>query len=226
MKTSVGALGFAAVAAVTGCIVPVDVTIEDDDFHVRGSGRVVTEIRHVRGFDGVSAGGAAIVVIENTGRESVRVTAEDNILPYLVTDVREGLLTIGVEPGVSLSPRRDVVVHVELDALIEIEGSGAVEIEADVGQVPDLFVTLSGAATLEVWGQVEFQDVVLSGASRYRGLRLESLTAKVGTSGAASAVVSVFDRLDAHASGASSIRYAGNPTVRASTSGAASIGPY
>ncbi len=57
-----------------------------------GSGRVVTEARPVQGFTAVSVSGGVNLIIEQTGVESLAITAEDNIL----------------EPAVPRGPRRRV----------------------------------------------------------------------------------------------------------------------
>ena len=121
----------------TGCVLPVDITI-GDGFHVRGSGHVITEARAVAPFDGIVASGAVIVDVVERGFEGVRVTAEDNLMPYLETRVEGGMLHIGFRSGVSVSPKRDVVVEVDAYEIVELRASGAVRIEADLGQhLPD-----------------------------------------------------------------------------------------
>ncbi|MGB5817698.1 MAG: hypothetical protein WBI27_21110, partial [Thermoanaerobaculia bacterium] len=50
---------------------------------VVGSGVTVTETRAVSGISGVSISGVGLLIIEQTGSESLTVTAEENILPLL-----------------------------------------------------------------------------------------------------------------------------------------------
>jgi len=62
---------------------------------VAGSGKVVTEPRTVSGFSRVSLSGSGQVFIDRTGAESVTVTTDDNLLPYIRTEVRDGTLELG-----------------------------------------------------------------------------------------------------------------------------------
>jgi len=209
----------------TGCVLPVDITI-GDGFHVRGSGHVITEARSVAPFDGIEASGAVIVEVVERGFEGVRVRAEDNLLPYLETRVEGGMLHIGFRSGVSVSPKRDVVVEVDAYEIVELRASGAVRIEADLGWTPDMWVGLSGASSLLIFGAADNLHADLSGASRLDGLDYESLRSNVNVSGASRVFVWVLDRLDAVASGASHVRFRGRPEVRASVSGASTVAPY
>jgi hypothetical protein len=215
-----GVLG--AALALGGCVLPVDIDI-DTDSNVRGSGHVVTETRYVPAFDAVSASGGIRVVVERTGYEGVTIEAEDNLLRHLRTRVRGGVLEIGPEPGVSLSPRRDITVWVESWEVVEIQASGATRMEVDLGWVKDLWVTAGGASHVEVWGAADGSSVSLSGASRLDALDLETQDTRVDASGASEARVWARDRLTADASGASRVRFRGNPVVTARVSGASTV---
>lgn len=222
--TSVG-----AVLLLGGCILPLDITVDGDgdgSHGIQGSGRVVTEIRPVAGFHGILASGAGRVVVERTGREALRITAEDNIVPHLRSEVRGGTLILGPKPGVSLSPREEMVYHLEVVELDRIESSGAYAFEVDLGHQPELEVVLSGVCVVEAKGSVDRLGVTLSGVTGFGGIGLESARAQVEASGVSWADVWVTDRLDAWASGVSSVRYRGSPAVYAHTSGSSSVKPY
>lgn len=213
------------VVALSGCVVPLNITL-DDDVHVRGSGRVITVTRAVYDFYAIDASGVATVIVDRAGREAVSITAEDNLVPYLETEVRGGVLHVGVRSGVQVSPRRDIVIRVECFEVSELWASGAVTVDADLGWIEALGVTLSGASSVTVHGTVDRQDVNASGASFYDGRDLDSREARVTVSGASSAFLRVSDELYAVASGASVVRYIGSPWVHAQTSGGSVVTRY
>jgi hypothetical protein len=223
---------FAMAGAVlsAGCVFPLDVDVDgghpSDPDNIVGSGRLVSETRVVAGFDAIRTSGVARVVIERTGREALRITAEDNILPHMRSVVENGTLVLGPRSGVGLSPREEILFHVEVAELRRIEGSGAVGFEAELGRQPELSVALSGVCVAEVKGSVDMLDVALSGVTGYLGLGLRSRSARVSASGVSVAHVWATERLDAWASGASAIRYAGDPAVYAHTSGESTVGRY
>lgn len=221
-------LGLAVV--LTGCILPVDVTVESDGSDpqtVRGSGRAVTVSRPVEGFERIVARGVGRVVVERTGRERLRLTADDNLVRHFESEVRDGTLYLGPRSGIRLEPRTEPVFRVEAASLERLAASGAIVLEADVGTQPGLEVVLGGVCTITTWGAVDRLELGLSGVTGYRGLSLRSRTATVLASGASWAEVWVTRQLHADASGTSTIRYSGEPVeVVAHTSGLGSVGPY
>jgi hypothetical protein len=191
-----------------------------DSDHVVGSGRLGTESRAVQDFSGISLSGVGRLVIEQTGRETLTITAEDNILPLLVSEVRHGQLVLGTVSNVNISPTREIVYRLTVRELENIEISGAGAVEAIAIDTPFLGVTLSGAASVYVEGWAERQDVVISGAGSYQAVNLESSDVTLSVSGAAVAVVNARDYLEAHVSGAGVVEYTGNPAVTLDVSGA------
>lgn len=213
-----------ALLGLGGCVLPVDIVIDGE--HVRGNGRVVEVTRSVAPFDGIEVSHAITVHVVETGYEGVRVIAEENLLPYLETRVRGGMLEIGFERGVNVSPRREVVVEVEAYEVLEIRASGATHVEAELAWSPERWVHLSGASSIDLYGAADRFHVDLSGASRLDALDFETIRTDVDASGASRAFVWVTGRLDARASGASHIRFAGWPEVRADVSGASTVTHY
>jgi hypothetical protein len=221
-------IGLGTLALLASCVMPLDIRIGDDDpdgVSIRGSGHVATVTRDVQAFHRIEVAGVGRVVLERTGRERLSITADDNVLRYIESEVEGGTLHIRPQPGVSVSHETTPVFRVEAVTLDRIVGSGAVSFDADLGPQPEVSVTLSGVCTLKARGAADRLEVFLSGVTGYRGLDLESREARVVASGASWVEVWVTERLDADASGTSVIRYAGNPEeVVARTSGLASIG--
>lgn len=217
----------AAALTLGACVVPLSITIDDDyDVRVRGSGHLVTVARPVPPFDAVSAAGPMRVIVQRSGSEGVSVTAEDNLLPYIVTEVRGGVLFLSPAQGVRLDPRREIVVRVDSYEVVELDGSAAVAMEVEVGWVSELWVTVSGASSLVVWGSADRQTTNVSGASRYDALDLETGESLLDVSGASDALVWARDWLEVDASGASRVRFRGNPVVVARTSGGSTVTRY
>ena len=68
-----------------------------------GSGNVITEERDVSGFDSISIGSSMNLIIEQTGSESLKIEAEDNIIPLVKTSVIGKELVIKLAPGIFFS---------------------------------------------------------------------------------------------------------------------------
>jgi hypothetical protein len=88
----------------------------------------------------------------------------------------------------------------------------------------DLSIDSSGASKIAVSGQAAKLNVEVSGATHVDAGSLQADEATVEASGASNVAVSVSKVLDAHASGASHVSYAGSPAeLRKDVSGAASV---
>ena len=80
MKTKMIALLIVCAVALTACGLPVRFT------EVRGSGNVITESRTVAGFNAVELSGIGTLIIEQSDRESLEITAEDNLMRHIKSD--------------------------------------------------------------------------------------------------------------------------------------------
>lgn len=188
---------------------------------VRGSGNVISETRDVSDFSEIAVLGSADVVVVVDGSESLTVEAEDNIMPLLRIEVRNGRLELGSESSISPTTKiRYTISAARLDA-VSVSGSGditAIGIDAD-----SFDVEIDGSGRIEAAGTAGTLSVEISGSGNYVG---EDLVASVGTvrvSGSGDAVVNITDELDADVSGSGDIEYIGEPNITSSISGSGDI---
>ena len=222
---------------VSGCIFPVRYT------RVLGSGEVVTETRRVSGFSAVELNGIGTLIIEQGRKESLDITAEDNLLKYLKSDVYGRKLRLGVDDFMSIEPTKEIIYHLTVKNLerIEISGLGNIEIEAletseldfetsgsgnaHIGnlQADSLNLQISGLGNIEIGGSVEDQRIELSGAGNYDAEDLKSSKAKIEISGTGKAAVWVENELDVGLSGMGNLQYYGSPILSTEMSGMGTV---
>ena len=190
---------------------------------IRGSGTVTAESRTVHGFTEVAFSGSGHLVIEQTGTEWLTITAEDNILPVLTSEVTGGRFDLGAKPTTAIFTTKPIEYRLTVKDLrgLTVSGSGKAEL-AQFGST-DLAVTLSGSGTIVLGGRVQTQNVTLSGSGSYQADTLVSQAATVHVSGSGAAEVSVSQTLHAMVSGSGSIVYRGNPQVEQHISGSGHI---
>ena len=189
----------------------------------KGSGSVKAESRTVSGFTKVQVSGAGILNIAQTGTESLTISAEDNLLPLLTSDVSNGTLILGVKQGQSISPTEPITYTLTVKQLTSIDLSGAASINAVNIQTDALTISCSGAGTVTITGSAQSQSVTISGSGSYNARKFQTADSTVLISGIGSATVSASQTLNATISGAGSITYYGSPKVSQSVSGAGSI---
>jgi hypothetical protein len=211
---------------------------------IRGSGTVQTQERQVSGITAVTLAGIGNVIIEQTGTESLTISAEDNVLPFLTTEMQGSTLNISVKSNQNIHPTKPITYTLTVKDLAKITLSGAGSVSAagfrtaglavtlsgagsatfpDLS-VSDLHITLSGTGSITVSGTTQTQEVSCSGVGDFRGKDFASQTATVSLSGVGSASVRVSGALTANVSGVGSLTYYGHPTsVQKRVSGIGSV---
>jgi hypothetical protein len=191
---------------------------------VKGSGVLQTETRPVEKFTAISVSGAASIEIEQTGQESLELTADDNLLPLFTTEVKDGTLFIGVAEGKSLTwsgkqPRFKITVR----ELRKLKLSGATSVKATKLDTDSLSISISGAGSGSIAGRADNLSISVSGAGSLNAVDLQAKRATVIVSGAGDVTVNANEELDARVSGAGTISYVGSPKLQSRISGAGSI---
>jgi len=212
MKTLGAAMAVIAAVALAGCqagLAPGEV----------GSGTSATEERAVAGFSAVRVSAAAIVEISIGALVAVRVTADDNLLDNVRTQVVGERLDVGLTGGVQT--RTPILVTVTMPSLTAIEASSAGQ--ARVAGLAGGTLTVGGDSSgrIEVTGVVEDLDVRAGSAARLELAGLEATRADVQLDSAAVARLHVLDSVGGSVSSAAVLMLAGAPdTVDVSTSSA------
>jgi hypothetical protein len=210
---------------------------------ITGSGLVVREIRETSPFSSVSVSSAIKLVLTQGSAYEVVVSADDNLLPLVVTKVSGGTLNIGIEPFTSLRRYKEIVVYVTAPEFHSIHCSGASEVKAtNMLSQESLVIKSSGASEVKLTVDARYLEVEgsgaseitmegsaanlmakISGASEMKSYGLHCLMAEVELSGASDMQVSAAEKVIGKASGASSLYVKGNASVNVRTSGASSV---
>ena len=213
------------------------------DHTITGSGHTVTKPFDHAGFSKLSAGSAFQVTVAQGTAYSVVVTIDDNLVEYLHVAKSGDTLRVNLKPavGVRNASLKAQITMPELTGLdlsgathttlagfssekfFKVDLSGASRVQGEV-KSGDARLHLSGASTLELRGSASNLKVSASGASHARLDQFNSKSAVVDASSASHISINVADKLEAEASGASHVRYVGQPQVlKLHTSGASSI---
>lgn len=212
---------------------------------IKGSGNIIKETREVSGFHGIEVGGAFEVVLIKSNTEKVTLEVDDNLMPYVTTIVRGGILEIDNEKEFRDPTKLKVsIYYISMDKIrlsgaaslmsddvlksesLEIHASGASDMELEL-DTEDLEADFSGASKIKFNGRAKSVDVETSGASVYQALELETENYRIDASGAAVARIWVNGKLNLEASGASSVRYKGSPSIDIiDISGASTVRKY
>jgi hypothetical protein len=212
---------------------------------VFGSGVVAQENRTVIGITRVVLAGEGTLHIEEGAAEELIVTAEDNLLPYIRTEVQGGILEIRTRSNVDLRPTLPIEYHLTVVSLESVLLSGFGDITVTDLMIPQLSLTLSGVGNVEVTnldadeldvvlsgmgdfdisGTVDVQRVNVTGLGDYYARDLASLDAVISIVGNENQTVTVrvSDMLTVTILGNGTVFYIGDPFVDSDIVGSGSV---
>ncbi len=213
---------------------------------IKGNGNIVTIERQVGNYEGITVGGFYEVTLVEGAEGNITLTAEDNILEYIETEVRGNTLTIKSKNNMQLKPSLGkkvfITIPVEKINAIRLSGSGKVSatltLESSNFKVHTsgsrnavlnikakrITVISSGSSAITLDGSAESLDITASGSSNLRAFELISDTAEIRSSGSSNIRIAVNSQIDSRSSGSSNIKYRGNPKkVHSKSSGSSKV---
>jgi hypothetical protein len=200
----------ACVVLVVGCHLP----------GVRGNGRIKTEKRPIATFANVDASGAFEIEWQN-GPPALRITTDENLLPYIENNVSEDTLRLRTREHVW--PTRGIKVVISSPTRTGGRIRGAVKLTVKQLSGPTFALESKGASQVSLDGSIDRLLIDMTGASQLAADGLQAKTAEISTTGAGDAEVAVIDTLNVVITGAGKVTYSGNPTIKKQITGAGSI---
>lgn len=197
----------------------------------KGSGHVVSEKRKAADFTKLDVSGAYDVKLVQDSSLTISITADDNLLKQITTEVSGGKLKIKNNNNMCPSGQMEITIGVR--NLDEIDQSGAVNFSTQGKLVTkDLSLNLSGASKLDMdldaanvnttgsgaievnlKGQATTHTMNISGGAKMHAFDFVVGNYDIETSGAGDFEINVLHELTVNSSGASDIKYKGNPTT-------------
>ena len=206
----------------------------------RGSGRITHDERELGEFTTLEVGGAIEVTLEQGRPPRLLIDVDDNLVSEIVSEVSGDRLTLRARHRFSATHLKLVLRAWKIDAL-EITGSSTVQAPAFVCKTLQATVSgashfripaftaerleldVKGASRVAVGGRANDLVLEASGASVVDLSAFEVRRARAELSGASVAQVWAADVLQGQASGASSLRYRGDPTLKMEQIGRAHV---
>ncbi|MEN9627189.1 MAG: hypothetical protein RJA10_415 [Pseudomonadota bacterium] len=136
-----------------------------------GSGREASESRPVSDFDAIAVSDAIDLMVRQADKESLTLTADDNVLPLVEAVVESGqrgrTLVIRLRQGETVSTRRAIKATVDVVRLTALASAGSGNTTVGSLKTPSLRLSMAG-----------------SGEMRLDGLTADALEVRVAGSGA------------------------------------------
>ena len=208
-----------------------------------GSGNVVSENRTETNFTGISTSQGFEVEVVTGEDYSVKIDADDNLMKYVVTEIRGTVLKVGLENNVNVrnahlkaritAPSIETV-WASSGASVTVKGymKGAEKVTLDASSggtiraavdAPVVSVEASSGSQVMLSGRTQVLKYSASSSGSIDAFELLSENAKVSASSGASVKVHASIKLDASASSGGNIKYRGGASVTSNSSSGGSV---
>nr|WP_294789981.1 head GIN domain-containing protein [uncultured Mucilaginibacter sp.] len=206
-----------------------------------------TEDRKVSDFKGISISGSYDYYIKQGSGNTVRVEAPAKLLPYIITEVKAGVLNVYTKSHTNwgnLFNDEKIAVYITARDIssIQFSGSGDVYFKEGINST-DMRVTMSGSGDLTgkitatsvecslngsgdltLSGRAQNAKIKLFGSGDLSARELQTVNTYVEVVGSGGASVNATGSLNAKLSGSGDINYRGNPkSISKSKSGSGDI---
>lgn len=214
---------------------------------IKGNGNNVTIERSTGDYDGIAVSGWFDVDLVSGNEGEITLQGEENLLEYIITEVKDGKLVIKTEKGVNLkssSWKSEIRITVPVQSISSVSMSGSGDIVGKTKIKSDKFSTamsgsgditldidsstisasMSGSGDITLSGTTKDFDATVSGSGDIEAYNLEADNVSATVSGSADIQVTAKKSIKARVSGSGDISYRGNPEkVDTKTSGSGDI---
>jgi hypothetical protein len=214
---------------------------------IKGNGNNVTIERSTGDYDEIAVSGWFDVDLVSGNEGEITLQGEENLLEYIITEVKDGKLVIKTEKGVNLkssSWKSEILITVPVESISTVAMSGSGDIVGKTKIKSDKFSTamsgsgditldidsntisasMSGSGDITLSGTTKDFDATVSGSGDIEAYNLEADNVSATVSGSADIQVTAKKSIKARVSGSGDISYRGNPEkVDTKTSGSGDI---
>ena len=211
---------------------------------IKGNGTVITETRTTADYDGVSVGGSFDVILVKGKEGEIRIEGEENIIPYMETEISGDVLKIQYKKNTNISTTQKLTITVPYDDIesVALGGSGTISstslIEADNFKVSlggsgnitlkvaadNVKASIGGSGNVNLEGDSNELTCSIAGSGNISAYGLEVNEVYANVAGSGNIKTTVKSKIKAKLVGSGNIYYKGNPKkVDAKTVGSGDI---
>ena len=176
---------------------------------IQGSGNIISESRELNNFTSIILLGSIDVNIKTSESNNCVVVADDNLIPYIKTEVVNNKLNISLNE--SYSSEEKLVVNINTPNYDEVSLSGSGNINILDFKNNNLSLNISGSGNITGNGEVETLVVKINGSGNLMSKEIKSKSATITINGSGDGEVFASDSISAKINGSGNIKYFGNP---------------
>lgn len=200
---------------------------------VKGNGDIKKESREISNFTSLISQGSMNVEISYGNSNSLTIEGDENLLPYIETNVENGRLYIKSKKNINLKSKSPIIVHVSMtkigslqvsgsgniygngsfsnDAKTDISVSGSGNLKLNFDTFKDLDLSVSGSGNIELKGNTTNNITAhVSGSGNIDCSNIKTNDADIKISGSGNVKVYAQNSIDAKINGSGNVFYKGD----------------
>ena len=179
--------------------------------NVQGSGVAKTENRAVASFDSLDVNYAGAIAVRSQEQQSLEISGDDNIIPFITTEVKNGTLYVRATKGYSPQQKLQIRVSTPNVKRFVFDGVG----DANLFNIKNdrLAIVVTGVGSFSVSGETKELDITLSGVGSVDAKNLRAVNVKVNSNAVGNVDLYVTRQLDINSTGIGEVNYYGNPKI-------------
>jgi autotransporter translocation and assembly factor TamB len=205
---------------------------------VTGNGKLITENRSLSDYDKIDVAGPFEVILIKGNEGAISIKADENLMEYIETEVKNDHLKIQLEKGYHLRSTKNIVITVAVETIdaISLAGSGNVS-SADVLNAADLNLNLAGSGeinlpvstknltsniagsgNIKLSGNSDVFRCEIAGSGNLEGDDLKATASHINIAGSGNVKIHAISEIHAQIVGSGNVIYTGNPAIEKSKS--------
>ncbi|MDE3234824.1 MAG: DUF2807 domain-containing protein [Bacteroidota bacterium] len=211
---------------------------------VKGDGHIVSENRTVSSAQKIRLAGSYEVELVQGDVTSLKIEADENLLPLIETENEDGWLDIRSRKYTILAATQPIKVYITTNKLeaVKIAGSGNIngkskftggdQLVASIAgsgninlsvNTPKVKGDIAGSGNINIDGETRDEEIHIAGMGDYRAENLKAENAEVHIAGSGNVKVYAENKLDIHIAGSGDVYYKGNASVEQHIAGSGKI---
>lgn len=211
---------------------------------INGNGNIVTEQRKLNQVHEIYVAGNFQINLIQDPESGITVEADDNLLPYIITENQNGKLVIKTKENYRLSSSRQIKINVKINELTHLESAGNSTItgQGTFSSNDELKISLSGngniglsihnpavngsiagSGNINIQGATKDLKLSIAGTGNWNGDQLMAENTKVEIAGTGDARVYASETLKVNIAGTGSVYYRGKAQLTSDIAGTGKV---
>ena len=193
-----------------------------NDDTISGSGQLVTVSREVEEFDAIQNMGVIDVKVVHGDQQKLEITADDNLINYLISNVENGRLKLFLNDNYNYE-NINASVAITIKELKKVQNTGSGRMNISGIKTNKFSIKNEGSGRIDVQGIADEFILDIEGSGDIYGFELDVEDCYAQIHGSGNLEISCAQLLDVEIEGSGNVFYKGSPTIDTEINGSGKV---